>query len=80
MLDFLHDLDLGVISQIALIEYTTVGNIAAFSQLALIECTTDGDLEYFLGYGIEIFFFNQGHHPAWIEKKKKLNFFFFFFL
>ena len=31
-------------------------NIAAFSQLALIECTTDGDFEYFLGYGIEIFF------------------------
>ena len=43
MLDFLHNLDLGV-----------------FSQIALIECTTDGDLEYYVGYGIEIFFFNQG--------------------
>ena len=40
---FLQDLDLVVFPQIALIEYTTVG-----------------DLEYFFGYGIEIFFFNQG--------------------
>ena len=50
-------------------------NIAAFSQLALIECTTDGDLEYFLGYGIEIFFFSIKviiRHGL----KKKIEFFF----